>query len=175
LTAGHCVSAISKIVAVFGEGHKYVSAKSWWRHPGYRELRSGKISNDIGIVRLKSDIPKGTPKLRVASRLFTLGELFYIYGYGVTENNSSDQLRGGIMQAATVSNSEISAYLDSGGSLSCVGDSGGPALRFISPNSGYRAEVVGIISSGDVGCSVVSYFSPVTSSSARSFIKKYLQ
>ncbi len=176
LTAGHCVTGLKGISVRFEGGKRTIKAKSWWRHPRYAETADGAVRHDIGVVRLSKDIPRHIPVIRLATKNFKVGEQFFIYGYGFTEDDTVEELRGGIMTARAVKSAEIAAYMEVGASLTCDGDSGGPAMRETLDQAGeMRSEIVGLTSSGDYACAYSAFFQPVTAAQDRNFILKYLR
>ena len=128
LTAAHCVSLPDEKVTLSGidatvEG-RVVEVSSYVAHPEYNFPQ-----NDVAIVYLAKPVSVAPLPLLLSESLEG-GDIINIYGYGLTEDNTSGTLRSGKMKVTGVTAQNIIAVFDEEdkGSNVCNGDSGGPAV-----------------------------------------------
>jgi len=177
LTAAHCFfeNPSSVFVSAGGVSVQGISAIV---HPDVRvDEQNQAVFNDLALIKLANPVSLPTIAI-VASKAPISGDLIDIYGYGLSEDQSSSNntvgtLRSGQMQVSQVSAYFVDAFYNGEGSNTCSGDSGGPALLSV----GAQVALVGVTSSGSlVNCEKgdTSRFTNVQQSNNLSFITKYV-
>ena len=173
LTAAHCFfeNPSSVFVSAGGVSVQGVSAIV---HPDVRiDDQNQAVFNDLALIKLANPVNLPTLPL-VGSKAPVSGDLIDIYGYGLSEdqsstNNTVGTLRSGQMRVSEVSANFVDAIYDGEGSNTCSGDSGGPALLDVNGQIG----LVAVVSSGSVvNCSKgdTSRFTNIQQSSNFNFI-----
>jgi len=160
LTAAHCLDPGPPrgLVVFFGraadEAGVWIEAADARPHPGYD---GGTFQNDVALVLLAEAPPAAPVPLVSSGDGLVEGTLLRIVGFGAAaaEEPAVGRKREGTGLLATVSNTHL--VLAPGPSLTCAGDSGGPA--FLASAGGER--LVGVTSTGDVDCEVSSRLSRV--------------
>lgn len=144
LTAAHCIkSNVANLTVAFGNrpmAGQYVmhEASRILVHPQYKNQSIDR--NDLALILLKSDAPKGYEPLAIPNETFPLkaGQTFTASGYGkisgISDPHSPDHQGSGYLRHVELKVDSISAdqsqfYVDqSQGKGICNGDSGGPAM-----------------------------------------------
>jgi secreted trypsin-like serine protease len=150
LTAAHCffdrpIRVTVNVAGLREEASRVIS------HPNVTiDESTGFVENDVAIVKLA--VPFNLPSLPIlVSRAPVSGEEIQIFGYGVTEdqtssNNTTGVLRSGEMKISKVNSSFVEADFNGQGSNTCSGDSGGPALLKVNT----QIAIIGLLSTGDI-------------------------
>jgi secreted trypsin-like serine protease len=168
LTAGHCVYEQSKerMTVRFGKvatnpanDTKEVESLTYPRgEDGITYIHSGEPQNDVGLVYLKNEsayrpfpLHQGDPSIAwLSSEKRPLD--FNGFGYNIVDGSRA---AAGVKRQArmTISDYEATRFFYGDGIRgSCKGDSGGPAFYLDERNSPATLKVVGITSSGRLGC-----------------------
>lgn len=146
LTAAHCVlNDVRKVIVHIGG--ESIPASALVAHPG-NDVDSDSINSsreDVAVIYL-SRASSVSPLPILASRQFTAGERFSVFGYGLDQDGESEKLRSGEMQADDVSNGIIESEHREESSGVCFGDSGGPAIASVALNDGFAPAIVGVAS-----------------------------
>ncbi len=161
LTAAHCFLGNDSRVStgiIFGEqgSAEYVRATQVSLAPGFTlNGEVDRLFNDAAVMKLER--APGLPTLPLlASRSPAVGELGFVYGYGLRNVNDERgetgdfiSLEAGTMTVETVTPDHLFVLFGGGGVNVCNGDSGGPLLV---PVNG-RLAIAGVVSQGNVeGC-----------------------
>ena len=153
LTAAHCLQGVTASQLQFRIGANafspahIVSVSRIKSHPDF-DMES--ITNDIGLVTLRTDAPATPLKLLAEMDESWVGTPMFIVGYGVTSSHS--YAGAGKKRAVTIPVTDIGATkfeYQAPGKSACNGDSGGPAL-YHDPNGTFL--VAGVTSYGDADC-----------------------
>ncbi len=172
LTAAHCFAQNPSSAYILAEGVR-VNAVRYSLHPDVTYTGQS-VLNDVAVLRLQT--PVGLPTLPLlAGTTLESGDIIQIFGYGITEDQSSSKdtagtLRSGEMLITSISPDHITTNYGGEGSNTCFGDSGGPAV-FTTPAG--AVGIVGITSSGaleNCGPGDISLFANVQGNSILNFI-----
>ncbi len=152
LTAAHCfIFGPVRAVSVRVNGRD-VRASSIILHPDFRADEAAlAFFDDAAVVVLSEPVTTRILPL-IVSRQTQGDDIFSIYGYGLDEDGTLEQLRSGEMMASDVSPNHVTAVFSGDeGSNTCKGDSGGPAvLDFVNGAGNTVVGIIGITSSGNV-------------------------
>lgn len=148
LTAAHCVSPLGPDAIVIGESLNEgvtIGVGHWTIHPDF-EAKS--LRDDLALLKLDESAATEPLDIRRAREIEAQepGALLRIVGFGRTEAAAPPRKRTGQARVANVSADVFG--VEPAPSLSCSGDSGGPAFASI----GGEEVVVGIASKGDWDC-----------------------
>ena len=155
LTAAHCLRGVDASRMQFRIGPNAmapahtIAVAHVKPHP---DFDPDTVTNDIGLVTLKTAAPVPPMTLLAAMDTSWVGTPLFFVGYGVT--NGRTQVGAGKKRAVTIPITEVgesSFEYAAPGKNSCNGDSGGPAL-YRDPNGSFL--VAGVTSYGDAGCRV---------------------
>lgn len=180
LTAAHCVTEdIPKIRVGIGLGKRDENAvimdvDHYEYHSGYKNGKED--NNDIGVIILKSDIPKSAQAIPVLQEDFEIkpGLSLVLAGFGLSTQNPED-MSPILLQtdsAVTKMNGKTEYYADeSNNHGSCNGDSGGPSFTTVNN----KLYLLGLVSRGDNGCKQYGVYTIPAKHLAwiRSVTKKY--
>lgn len=151
LSAAHCADGTAS--AFLAWNGQRVNIRDVVIHPLYdagSEGQSGFPEYDVAIFRLSRPVQAGRLPI-LLSRDVGNSDVISIFGYGIDNDGHLGQLRSGQMKIGrevnTVFLAEFSKH--SGGSNTCSGDSGGPALySYLDENGQTRRGIVGVTSYG---------------------------
>ncbi|HEY5927551.1 MAG TPA: trypsin-like serine protease [Kofleriaceae bacterium] len=129
ITAGHCVGGRDPrtlrifIGSTLGEAGTFIAVSDARTHP---QFDPG--GRDIAMMTLRESAPVAPLELAGPVDASLVGTMIRVVGFGLTAGNLSDAgiKREGTARIAAVRTEELIAVPDP--SLSCLGDSGGPAL-----------------------------------------------
>lgn len=164
ITAAHCIGTPArKLRAFFGadaaEGGTYIAISDARLHPLFDPT-----GHDIAMLTLREEAPV-TP-LALEANPAVAGTSIRLVGYGITGGGRSDggTRREGTARIESVEAQEFTSVPDP--SLSCSGDSGGPALL-------EAGTIVGVVSRGDAMCTDHAIYARVDTARA-DFIEPYI-
>lgn len=176
LTAAHCFvepySAIFVRTATASRPVLAVSVPADFR----RDDAAGALFNDVAVLQTE---PLALPTLPIiASQPTAAGDAITLYGFGINEDGEAGVLRLGSTEVSQVTENHLfSGPFGGSGINSCNGDSGGPAIKAITTETGARAYgIVGIVSSGSVeGCGNgdVTLYANLQNPSILAFIREH--
>jgi MYXO-CTERM domain-containing protein len=126
--------------------------------------------NDVALVRYLNPIPSvpAIPALAPAEDVLAVGDTVTLVGYGQTETDSMNTVRRTVGRTIGTLTENHVLYGQGDGKGQCKGDSGGPAVIQV----GGALRVAGVISYGDVGCTLLG--AAVRVSSAAAFIRAFI-
>jgi hypothetical protein len=175
LTAAHCAEGeVTNIGVAGGFGFSKVANVTDIKTLDIEiQPATGRILRDAAIATL--DRPLNLPTLPLINSVQSgRGDVMSIFGFGLAEDESSGRLRSGQMVISEVGEDGIFAQFTEGGSNTCSGDSGGPALKQVKLENGESITgIVGITSSGErENCELgdISFFTNVQDATIRNFI-----
>ena len=164
LTAAHCLDDNVAAVRIWLGTGDQIPARSFTRHPGYRE---NDVATDIAIVRMNQDLPR-TPMPLLLSRDPQVGEAAVLAGWGRDENIVGTTLRAGVATITSVSQAILQTQYSTSASSVCAGDSGGALL--LSQGGGWAIAAVTSANS-TLFCSFgANYFAAIRSPATAEFI-----
>ena len=145
ITAAHCVAGDpTKLRAFFGstvgQGGTTIAVSDARAHPGFDPG-----GRDLAMFTLREAAPVTPLVLAGPLDASLVGTMFRVVGYGLTTGQGSDDSglqREGTARVASLRAEDFVAV--PGPSLSCLGDSGGPAL--------VAGAIAGVVSRVDIAC-----------------------
>lgn len=166
ITAAHCIDTSERVLrAFFGTdaalGGTFIAVSDARLHPLFDPG-----GHDIAMLTLREEAPVTPIALEAAAADDLAGTTIRVVGYGITGGGRSDEgmKREGTARIASVQAEEFITVPDP--SLSCSGDSGGPALL-------PAGTIVGVVSRGDSMCVDHAVYSRVDYARA-DFIDPYI-
>ena len=188
LTAAHCDQGVSRVAVTFDSSYDARTGKTYWgtwhADPSYNQAQSD--PHDMAVVVFDKPVKGITPaRLPKAGSLgnLTSGTPFTSVGYGA-QSVTNDQgqtyqyrdtrfVATGALNALDPAWLRVSENPARGNGGTCYGDSGGP--NFLGAGSTETTIIAGTTITGDAVCRATNVDYRLDTSSARSFLARFVQ